>query len=246
MRWKRLLIIILTLPLSSCLDQQSSQSNTSVSNETLDDGGRYLKSQFYIADMNGNEITKDAAANFNDVLVCERQSRACESICVNQIFYSGPYRRYSLLWSGYIYGGSCSVYILGHNDIDNGLPEFRYYSGTYVQPNPPSVLGYCSGISIASPNLSGRYDFSENRVPSGQSTPDPWGRRLYYALDTQGLNGSSIGRTYVRSYEPVQDSGAVHLFSYMVGGVETTWQGVNGFSCVKSNEITDSVISNLQ
>ena len=246
LRSKNFLVLILSLVLTSCLGQNSGQSDSSSSNETLDDGGRYLKSQFYIADLNGTEITKEDAANFNDVLVCERRSGFCQSVCINQIYYSTPYKRYSLLWSGYIYGGTCSVYVLGHNDSDAGKPLYKYYSGVYVQPNPPSVLGYCDGISVASPNAIGRYDFTENRVPSGDPTPDPWGRRLYYALDTMDLTGNPSGRTFVRSYEPVQDSNSVHLFSYMVGGLETTWQTVNGFACVRENQITDAAILNLQ
>ncbi|MBX9767766.1 MAG: hypothetical protein K2X47_10885 [Bdellovibrionales bacterium] len=164
---------------------------------------------------------------------------------MNQLWYSQPFKRYALLWSGYQYGGTCSVYIFGHN-ADDGLPSYKFYFGTYTQPNPPSVLGYCSGISVASPNESGRYNFTENRVAEGAVTPDPFGRRLYYALDFQDANGAPGGRTYVRAYEPVQDSGAVYLFSYLVGGVETTFQTVNGFSCVAETQITDGVVSNLQ
>ncbi len=245
MNWAKTLLIISLLSLVSCLDKNTSTSASSTPNEALDDGGRYQKSQFYIADSNGNEITKDQAASFNEVLICDRQSRACESVCVNQIFYSGAYKRYSVLWSGYIYGGTCSIYVLGHNDSDNGFPSFKYYAGTYIQPNPPSVIGQCSGIAMSNPTATGRYDFTENRVPSGQSTPDPWNRRLYYALETLDLMGNALRHTYVRAYEPVQDSGAVHLFSYLVGGVETTWQSVNGYTCVREDQITDSLISQL-
>ncbi len=245
MRRTKTIILLLFLSLTSCLDPKSESSSPSLSSESIDDGGRYLKSEFYIADLNGNEISKSQAANFNDILVCDRQSQACESICVNQLFYSGPYKRYSLLWSGYIHGGTCSVYVMGHNDSDNGLPSYKYYSGNYIQSNPPSVVGHCSGISVSSPNIVGRFDFTENRVSSGQPTPDPWGRRLYYALDVFDAAGGPYSRTYIRAYEPVQDSGAVHLFSSLVGGVETTWQSVNGFSCVREDQITDSLISQL-
>lgn len=240
-----LFIGIVLMFLTSCLDQNSQQSSSTPGAETIDDGGIYPKTQFYIADMSGNRISKDQASNQNLILLCEQKSGFCQNICVNQLWYSQPFKRYALLWSGYQFGGTCSAYVFGHN-ADDGLPSYKFYSGVYVQPTPPSVLGYCSGISVANPNKVGRYEFTENRVAEGSATPDPFGRRLFYALDVQDENGNPAGRTYVRAYEPVQGSGAVLIFSYLIGGVEATWQSVNGFSCVKESEILDSTIQTLQ
>ncbi len=245
MRPIHLILLLTCTTLLSCLDQKSTTSSTdsSVSTETIDDGNQYLKSQFYIANLTGVKITKEQAANENEILICENRSGFCQSICVNQLWLSSAFKRYTILWSGYQHPGTCAVNIFGVNSED-GTPDYYYFSGTYIQPNG-SVLGHCGGISAANPTLMGKYRFTETRVPNGETTPDPFGRRLYYTLDTQLSTGATV-RTYLRTYEPVQDSSAVHKFSYMIGNVETTLQSVNGFTCVRRNQITDQVFGALQ
>lgn len=237
------LLILASFLLSSCLAKNSSETASSKpTEEILGDNPRYLKSQFYLADGSGNKITKTQAATMTTVLICEVQSGFCQSICVNQIY--NDIHRYNLLWSGRRPNGTCSVWLQGHNH-EAGLPEYQRFDGTY-QYFPNSVLGQCVGIDLSNPAAQGFYSFRETAAPSGEASPDPWGRRLYATLEFEDLSKNPSGRDFIRTYQPVQDSNTVYMFSYFIGNVETTLQAVPGYDCARADQITSSVISNLR
>ncbi len=201
----------------------------------------YPEDQFNFKDINApHSVLNDAQLDeANEVLVCSKVGVVyCEQICVNQAFNFR--HRFGLLKTGYIWpNGQCAYYIFQHND-ESSLVSFEYFEGQYQTGS--SVVGRCTGTNLSAPTSMGYYGFTENRVPAGQISPAPDRSRLYYSLDMLDINEQPAGRYILSNYQPMFDSNVVYSFDRPFGSIGVHFDMLDGFGCVKRQEINPAVI----
>lgn len=201
----------------------------------------YPESQFNFKDVNAphSVLTEAQLDSANEILVCSKIGAVyCNQICVNQAFNFR--HRFALLKTGYIWpNAQCAYYIFEHNN-QSGLVSFEYFEGLYQTGS--GVVGKCTGTNLAAPTSFGYYGFTENRVPAGQISPAPDHSRLYYSLDMLDVNEQPAGRYILSNYQPMFDSNVVYAFDRPFGSIYVHFDILNGFDCVKRNEITPAAI----
>lgn len=198
---------------------------------------------FRSIDPPNNILTDEQLDAANSILVCPIVGVSyCQQICVNQAFNFR--HRYGLLYTGYIWpNAKCAYYIFQHND-ESGLVGYEYFEGNYQTGS--SVVGRCTGTDLTAPMSSGFYSFTENRLSEGQISPAPDHSRLYYSLDFLDINEQPGGRYILSNYQPMFDSNVVYSFDRPFGSISVHFQQLNGFVCVKRNQITPAVIDLIQ
>lgn len=222
------MILYFSLTILSLAGCKSSSDGTST------DGNDESSPEVYYKTIDGEEVT----GNENLILECLKDINFCKSVCIAVPF--PEQKRYSLFATNYLAGsGKCVLWKMSY---PNGTTynEAQYYIGDY---QAQGLSGKCANVNIASPDFNGLYGFEEVRVPEGQVSPHPSGLRFYYTLNLLETNLVPSGSYILNNYNPPAS------WTYRDNSVSTgtiTPQLVNGFSCVKDQEITNTVINNLE
>lgn len=217
----RLHIFTLCFLLQGCLTQAPDDSSFS------DDS----KSPFYYTRLD-NITPVDGTENL--ILRCTEAiaGNYCESICISEDF--PQYQRFTLAMSNYESNGKCFTYIFGFSKQDGSIPELKYMVGDYTQQVVSGVTkGFCKNVDVDNPDFEGKWTRSELR--------DPFNGLLKYYLHWYDQNSNPYRSILMQS-----TSGDIFTYLDSDWNDSITVQTRNGYQCRKLEELTTSLIENLE